>query len=346
MPYAAGWNGCSFIPCQAINGMLEIDGSIGEGGGQVLRTALSVSCVLQKKVRVKNIRAGRPKPGLAAQHLAVCRLLSEISGAQMEGASLGSSEIVFNPGEISGGEYKFNIGTAGSCTLLFQSALPVLAHAREKSSLEITGGTHVPHSPTFEYFSEIFLPSVKKFGVHASATLLRPGFYPKGNGKAILEAEQSRVRGHLFVPLPVAEVNYSIISSSLPPHVLPREVNTIKRFFPKSAGVAQSLPADCPGNAVTVWGGAFGESALGERGKPSENVASEACEPLLRDISSGASVDSHLADQILIYAALADGKSRYAAPHFSSHLRTNAEVLRLMTGRNIILGSDMEVSVE
>jgi RNA 3'-terminal phosphate cyclase (ATP) len=326
--------------------MLEIDGSMGEGGGQVLRTALSVACVLQKQVRITNIRAGRPKKGLQPQHLAVCNLLSEICGAETEGASLGSTEIVFAPGKISGGDYKFDIGTAGSCTLLFQAALPVLAHAREKSSLEITGGTHVPHSPTFEYFSDVFLPSVKKFGVHASAALLRAGFYPKGGGKAVLEAEHSKMLGHAFEPTLHSEANYSIISSSLPQHVVQREVNTVKYFFPKSAGASHATNANCPGNAVTVWSGAFGASCLGEAGKPSETVAREACESLSREVASGASIDSHLADQLLLYAALAGGASNFSAPQFSMHLKTNAEVLRLMTGRNIILGSDMAVSVE
>jgi len=338
--------------------MLEIDGSQGEGGGQALRTALSLSCVLQKAVRIKNIRAGRPKPGLAAQHLAVCSLLSEICGAKMEGASLGSATLTFEPGKISGGNYKFDIGTAGSCTLLLQAALPVLAHASRPSSLEIKGGTHVPHSPTFEYFSEVFLPAARKFGIRAQARMHRAGFYPKGGGIVSLAVEPSKLHGCKFLP-EHQPVEYSILSSSLPPHVLQREEKEVKKLFPNAAGVAREAQAACAGNALTVWSGAFGASALGERGKPAEKVAGEACAGLMREMpaapfgqmaagqqASGASVDARLADQLLLCAALAEGGSGFSTPEFSSHLSTNAGVIRAMTGRNIRLGNDRMVLVE
>jgi len=332
--------------------MLEIDGSIGEGGGQVLRTALSLSCVLGKPVRISNIRAGRTKPGLAAQHLTACNLLSEICGAKMEGTALGSTEISFSPGKISGGNYAFDIGTAGSCTLLLQAALPVLMHAREKATLEITGGTHVSHSPTFEYFSEVFLPAARKFGVRAAATLVRAGFYPKGRGKVSLAVEPSQLCGCEFLP-EAQPVEYSIIASSLPSHVLQREEAEVKKAFPAAAGAVRDVQADCAGNALTIWSGAFGASALGEIGKPAEKVSQEACAKLAREMAAGAgpqhtgaSVDAHLADQLLVYAALADGKSEFSTPEFSSHLKTNAGVIRALTGRNIILGSDRVVSAE
>ncbi len=332
--------------------MLEIDGSQGEGGGQVLRTALSLSCVLQKPVHITSIRAGRSKPGLAAQHLTACHLLSSISGAKMSGAGLGSTELSFSPGKISGGEYKFDIGTAGSCTLLLQAVLPVLAHAPRPSSLEITGGTHVSHSPTFEYFSEVFLPAVRKFGVRADVQMQRAGFYPKGGGKVTLAVEPSKLRGCKFLP-EAQPVKYSILSSSLPPHVLQREEKEVKKLFPNATGVAREAEASCAGNALTVWSGSFGASSLGEIGKPAEKVAQEACAELMREMpaapheqGAGPSVDSHLADQLLIYASLADGKSEFSTPVFSSHLKTNAEVIRAMTGRNIRLGNDRTVSVE
>ena len=325
--------------------MLEIDGSIGEGGGQVLRSALSLSCVLQKSVRITNIRAGRSKPGLAAQHLAVCNLLSEICGAKMEGATLGSTELEFLPGKISGGSYKFDIGTAGSCTLLLQAALPVLAHAAHPSSLEIKGGTHVSHSPTLEYFSEVFLPAARKFGVRASAEMKRAGFYPKGGGIVELVVEPSQLHGCKFAP-EKQPIRYSIVSSSLPPHVLQREEQGVKKFFPSAAGAVREAVAACAGNALTVWSGAFGASALGEIGKPAEKVAQEACEALANGLQSGCSADAHLADQLLIHAALAGGESEFSTPAFSSHLQTNAGVVRAMTGRNIRLGNDRTVSVE
>ncbi|MFA5929892.1 MAG: RNA 3'-terminal phosphate cyclase [Candidatus Micrarchaeia archaeon] len=334
-----------------------VDGSQGEGGGQVLRTALSLSCVLQAPVRITNIRAGRPKPGLAAQHLTVCNLLSEICGARMHGATLGSTELTFLPGKISGGDYKFDIGTAGSCTLLLQAALPVLAHAAHPSSLEVIGGTHVSHSPSFEYFSEVFLPAARKFGVRAEAKMQRAGFYPKGGGIVSLKAEPSKLRGCKFLP-EAQQVKYSILASSLPPHVLQREEAEVKKLFPGATGGARAVEASCAGNALTVWSGAFGASALGERGKPAEKVAQEACAELMRGMQAGdgarqgailqpgCSVDSHLADQLLIHAVLAEGKTEFSTPAFSPHLLTNADVMRAMTGRNITFGSDRVAKVE
>lgn len=324
--------------------MLEIDGSLGEGGGQVLRTALSLSCVLGREVRIKNIRAGRPKPGLAAQHLTACNLLSEISGAEMQGAHIGSTELSFSPGKISGGDYKFDIGTAGSCTLLLQSALPVLAHAAHQSSLEIKGGTHVPHSPTFEYFSSVFLPAAQKFGVRAKAKMPRAGFYPKGGGIVEIAVAPCSLNGCKFAQERQA-IHYSILSSSLPSHVSQREEEEVKKKFPNASGSACEAQAACTGNAVTAWSGLFGSSALGEIRKPAEQVAAEACEGLAQGIQSGCAVDTHLADQLLIYAALAKGSTEFSTPDFSSHLKTNADVIRAMTGRNIILGSERNVEV-
>jgi RNA 3'-terminal phosphate cyclase (ATP) len=337
--------------------MLEIDGSQGEGGGQVLRTALALSCVLQRGVKITGIRAGRQKPGLAAQHLAACHLLSRICDAKMSGASLGSASVSFSPGKVSGGSYSFDIGTAGSITLLLQAALPVLARAEKPSTLEITGGTHVSHSPPFEYFSEVFLPAARKLGVRASAEMRRAGFYPKGGGIVSLKVEPSKLRGCGFLPS-AQPIKYSILSSSLPPHVLQREEAEVKKPFPGATGGARAVEAACAGNALTVWSGAFGASALGERGKPAEKVAQEACAELMRGMQAGdgarqgatmqpaCAVDAHLADQLLIYAALAEGKTEFSTPEFSGHLLTNADVIRAMTGRNITFGSDRVAKVE
>ena len=328
--------------------MIELDGSIGEGGGQVLRTALTISCVLGKPVRITNIRKGRGTPGLKAQHLSVCNLLAKITNASMIGAAIGSTEISFSPGKIDGGEYEIDIGTAGSCTLLSQAVLPVLLHSKKDCTLSITGGTHVSLSPTYEYFSEVFLPAAKKFGVNAGVELKRAGFYPKGGGKIVLRTKHSELHGAVFSPQTHDEIKYSIISSSLPPHVLDREEAEIARIFAgrKISGAKKSADAACPGNACSVWSGFLGASSLGAMGKPAEKVANEACKALLFDIDSGASVDSHLADQLLLYAALSYGKSSFSTSRFTDHLTTNAEVLRRLTGRDIILAADRDVTVD
>lgn len=325
--------------------MYEIDGSIGEGGGQVLRTALSVTCVLEKDVRIYNIRKGRSTPGLRAQHLTVCNLLAEISGAKMEGEKIGSTEIIFEPGKISDGNYKFDIGTAGSCTLLLQAALPVLLHAKNDCSLEITGGTHVQHAPSFDYFSNVFLLAAKKFGVNAEIKMERAGFYPKGGGKVILRTKHSELEG-CELKKETDSIHYSIISSGIPPHVAEREENELRKIFPDAKGKKENMAAASPGNALTIWSGFCGASSLGDIGKPAEKVAKEACDALSSSLASGAAVDSHLADQLLIYAALAKGETGFTTEKFTSHLSTNAEVLRMMTGRNIRLANEREVSIE
>lgn len=327
--------------------MLEIDGSTGEGGGQVLRTALSVACVLGKPLRVNNIRAGRENPGLRAQHLTVCRLLAKITGGKLSGADIGSQEIAFAPAKISGGEFIFDIGTAGSCTLLLQAALPVLLSAPEPCSLRIKGGTHVRGAPTYEYFSEVFLPAIRRFGAVCESELASHGFYPKGGGEIIVRTKPSKLSGCKIEKENSGQARYSIISSSLPESVAAREEKVLKETLGgefELQGKASVVPSPCAGNALTVWSGAHGGCAIGERGKPAEQVAREACDDFVSGLENG-SVDSHLADQLLIYAALAKGGTGFSAHEFTSHAKTNAEVLRQITGRNIILGDAGKIEV-
>lgn len=327
--------------------MLTIDGSLGEGGGQVLRTALSFSCMRGVPVRISSIRAGRENPGLRPQHLAVCRLLAEITGAKMEGAQIGSAQLVFEPGKIKEGDYSFDIGTAGACTLLLQAALPVLLSADSACSLRVKGGTHVKGAPTYEYFAEVFLPAIARFGAKCETKMLRLGFYPKGGGEIEIRTEPSEFSGAEFLPEKDGAVNYSIISSGLPAHVAEREekkiLEELNGFRP--AGERKDAQSSCQGNSITIWGGCFGASALGERGKSAEKVAEEACGIFLTEAKSGAAVDGRLADQLLIYAAAAGGKSSFSAREISRHLATNAEVLRTSSKRNIILGEEGAVTV-
>jgi len=320
--------------------MLEIDGSIGEGGGQVLRTALALSAVLGKEVRIHNIRAGRSAPGLKPQHLAVCNALAKISGGEMKGAEIGSSEVVFKPGKAMGGEFEFDIGTAGACPLLLQAVLPVLLHAEGKSSVVMKGGTHVMAAPTFDYIANVFLPAIRLMGAGAKVEMRRAGFYPAGRGEMLLECSPSEISGAEFCRQGNAGVGYSIISSQLPSHVAKREEEVVLGAFPSAKGSAHDVPSACAGNAVTVWSGFFGASCLGKAGRKAEEVAAEACKTLAGEMRSPSSVDSRLADQLLLYAALARGKTSYSAPEFTQHLKTNALVVRAMTGRNIMLNPE------
>jgi len=328
--------------------MIEIDGSIGEAGGQVLRTALSVSCVLQQPVKIINIRKGRDVPGLRPQHLTVCKLLSKITRAKVKGAEIGSKQIEFEPGEIKGGNYSFDIGTAGSCTLLMQSVLPVLLFAKQKSILKIIGGTHVRGAPSFEYFSNVFLPAAAKFGAKCSVKMERPGFYPKGGGKVVLNAEPSILKPVKFEEKEQKGFKYLIISSGIPAHVAQREEKKLKQMMwqHEVSGEIVGKASLSPGNCITLWGNFIGASSLGERGKPAEKVANEACREFLGEIEAGTAVDFHLADQLLLYAAFAKGKTEYLTSNFSNHLKTNAQVLRKMTQKNINLVNDRQVQVE
>src|SRR4030042_2962008 len=167
--------------------MIEIDGSFGEGGGQVLRTSLSLSCLLNKPFRIFNIRKKRKKPGLMPQHLMGIRSLKLISNARVDGDSQGSTELLFAPGEVKAGDYFFDIGTAGSTSLLLQAILPPLIFANNRSSLTLKGGTHVPLSPPFHYINKIFIPVMNKLGIKVKAAIESYGFYPKGGGKVHAE---------------------------------------------------------------------------------------------------------------------------------------------------------------
>lgn len=327
--------------------MLEIDGSLGEGGGQVLRTSLSVAAVLGKKVRVYNIRAGRENPGLRPQHLAACRLVAKVCGGKLEGAVPGSSEIVFEPGQPKGGRYSFDIGTAGSVTLLLSAVLPVLLTAKVPSEISVRGGTHVSGAPTYDYFAAVFLPALAAFGAHATAEMKSCGFYPKGGGEAVMRVQPCNLSGHAFAKGKHGKIGYSIVCSNLPPHVPERQEGKIRAaFFGKEIlGEAKSFQGLSAGNAVTLWSGNFGASCLGQQGRRAEEVALEACQSLALEISGSASVDSHLADQLLPYAALAEGRTSYSALRFSGHLKTNAEVLHRMTGRNIRLADEHGIEV-
>lgn len=315
--------------------MIEIDGSIGEGGGQVLRTALSLSCILRKPVRIFNIRAGRSKPGLQPQHFTGVDALAKICNAKVSGLAGGSVELTFEPGGINGGEYRFDVGTAGSVILVAQTVLPVLLFGKEKGTVAITGGTHVMRAPNAHYFGNVFLPAIGRFGARAKMELVKYGFYPKGGGEVKLEIEPGGgLIGTEFLGNEGNEVNGIVCSGNLPLHVSEREKAEVLKHFPEAEVKIENVRGVAnPGNAVTLWKGFLGGSALGEIRKSAELVAQEACAELKREIESGACVDRHLADQLLLYAALAKGGSRLRASELTLHAETNMGIIEKFTGR-------------
>ncbi|MCX6672621.1 MAG: RNA 3'-terminal phosphate cyclase [Methanothrix sp.] len=312
--------------------MIEIDGSFGEGGGQIVRTAVALSAVTGKSVRIKKIRQGRPKPGLAAQHARAITALAGICYARTSGVEPGSSEIVFSPGEIRSGRHRVEIGTAGSVTLLMQCHLPALLRADAPSSLQVQGGTDVQWAPTVDYFKSVFLPALSSFGALVNLEVLQRGYYPRGQGEVLLEVEPANLKaahleGQACDTWRSTESTVQGVShcSNLPEHVAARQADSAAEALQQAGYAAritkQALRLPSLGSGITLWSGCKGASCLGERGLPAEKVGRRAAEELILELKSAATVDVHLADQLIPYLALAGGS--YTMREISLHAKTN-----------------------
>jgi RNA 3'-terminal phosphate cyclase (ATP) len=332
--------------------MIEIDGSFGEGGGQIVRTAAALSAVTGKGVHITKIRQVRPKPGLAAQHARSLLALGEICDARISGITAGSSEITFVPGQIQGGRYRIEIGTAGSMTLLMQCLLPALLCADGPSSLNVLGGTDVQWSPTVDYFKNVFLPALSSFGVKASLEVLRRGYYPRGQGEVLLQVQPANLKASSLVSTDGWEKSHAGIQteqnmhhapnmqnvqsssilvqgvshcSNLPEHVAIRQAESAEEVLEEAGFMAQidrevaRLPS--LGSGISLWSGCKGASSLGRKGFAAERVGRTAAEELIAELRSSAAVDVHLADQIIPYLALAGGS--FTAREISLHAKTN-----------------------
>ncbi|MFH1685508.1 MAG: RNA 3'-terminal phosphate cyclase [Candidatus Micrarchaeota archaeon] len=310
--------------------MIEIDGSKGEGGGQIIRSALSLASITGKKVRIYNIRAGRNNPGLRPQHLMACNSVRKICRGTIEGAELGSTELIFSPGKIVGGKYEFNIGTAGSVILVAQTILPILISAQKKSQIRIIGGTHVMKAPSYDYFEKVFATAIKRFGVQMDCKMIKTGFYPKGGGIIEFSIEQVELHGcknwtsddEIQAIIRIAGLDQSIA-------IREKKIFVQNKIENVKIQEEQSLSV---GNAITCFKGLRGSYVPGEKGKRAEIVAQEALDNLNKET---AEVDLHLADQLVIYGALAKGETEYSTSELSSHLRTNIDVVSRFLDRKI-----------
>ena len=316
--------------------MIQIDGSRGEGGGQVLRTSLALSLITGKPFRIENIRATRKSPGLLRQHLTAVNAAAEAGNAAIEGAVLGSSALTFVPQTLRGTNYSFSIGTAGSTMLVLQTVLLPLALAPEPSVVDIEGGTHNPSSPPFDFIERAYLPLLRRMGADVQIELIRPGFYPAGGGcvrvriapakrLARLELESRGEIVHRLARAVVANLPYTIAQ---------REVQTVgaELEWGEECLQAHTLTGSIgPGNAVFVVvesehvTDVF--SAFGARGVRAEAVAHDAAKQARRYINSGAAVGEHLADQLLLPLALGEGGTFTTTP-LSSHSTTNIDVIQ------------------
>lgn len=327
--------------------MIEIDGSYGEGGGQLVRTAVALSAVTGEEIKVTNIRKNRPNPGLKQQHLKSLETAAKICGARVSGLSPGSSELFFTPVEIKGGKYHIDIGTAGSITLLLQCIMPALPFAKEKVELTIRGGTDVAWSPTIDYLQHITFRALEQFGYAGSLTLKERGYYPRGGGIVSAVFEPCKLHGFQFRRTEKkkrvgenlkgeedlktgqnwkGKITGISHASNLPAHVPSRQAEAAKSFL-LEAGYdsridVQSHELFSIGSGITLWAGYFGGSALGERGLPAEKVGRCAAEEIIAELRTGATVDIHLADQLIPYMALA-GNSSYTVRELTPHTATN-----------------------
>ncbi len=314
-----------------MNTSLTIDGSYGEGGGQTLRTSLTLAALTGRAVTLTRIRAGREKPGLKAQHLAAVRAAAAVCAATVEGAEIGSTQLLFTPNApVASGVYHFDIGTAGAATLVMQTLLPLLALADGSSRVTVTGGTHVSFAPPAEHLTEVFLPLVAAQGLDAEMTLGSYGFMPRGGGSLTLTTPgSSSLRPFTLTERgPIQSVTAYILISGLPAEVGRRGAAAVEmalRGLPLTVSVRE-VPSPGAGAAVVLIaeceGSRAGFSALGQRGRPMEAVAGEACAALKDWLNREAACEEHLADQLVLPATLASGTSRWTTARVTDHLRT------------------------
>lgn len=340
---------------------IHIDGSYGEGGGQVLRTSLSLAVLVGCELTMEGIRSGRRKPGLAGQHVTCVRAAAAICGAEVEGDEVGSQELRFRPGRVMPGEYEFDVSDvyagAGATGLVFQAVLPPLLLAGGDSRVVIRGGTNVPWSPSFEYLRGAFLPALARAGARVSLERTRGGWYPGGGGEIVAEV---RGPGAPLAPLQLVERGalraltvVSTVSEQLPRHILGRQaegaLGTLPDELARLAAREHERPAGGPGTCLALLAqfqtGHAGATALGERGVPAEKVGARAAAELNAFLDSGAAVDAHLGDQLLLPAALADGASVILAEQNTEHLRTNAWVVRQFLDANITIEGERPVRI-
>lgn len=311
--------------------MLEIDGRHGEGGGQILRTSIALSALTRTPCMITHIRANRSTPGLRAQHLMGLKTAAQICNAQTRGLTIGSEAVEFTPGDITGGRYSVEIGTAGSITLILQTLIPICLHAPNPVELLITGGTDVKWSPTSAYFQKVLCSHLERIGAQVQITVEKYGFYPKGGGRlsAIISPWRDKKRVNLTERGAIAGIEVdSVASSSLKnPHVAERQASAFQKEFPSYSINPRIHYGETlnPGSSVCAVArcehSVLGADALGERGKPAETVAEEAARALQRDLEPGYALDSHMADQIVPYLALAGGT--VTVTEVTGHTTTN-----------------------
>jgi len=320
-----------------------VDGSQGEGGGQILRTAVAFSAIQGRPVRVDSIRAGRDVPGLKRQHISALRVLTQVFGGELNGDTEGSSAITFVPGKQRLQTLALDTGTAASITLVLQAVVPAVALARSHLRLTLVGGTDVPWSPTFDYFDRVVRAAYASIGIRCNASAERRGYYPRGGGKVTVAIEPcpSLSPLNLGVGEGIREVGIVSRCGRLPRHVAERQLAAATDFLRGSGiGVSSSELAeeqsDSPGSSILIShlgrSRFLGSDAIGEKGKPSEEVGRDAAARFVAAAQSGGALDANLADMMVPLLSLAQAPSRVVVPTVTSHLQTGLQLAGQFTG--------------
>ena len=325
--------------------MIEIDGSYLEGGGQILRTSVALSAITGKPIHVHSIRAKRPQAGLKAQHLACIKAVADMYDASLKGAELGSTEITFKPKKISKDLLRVKIETAGSVGLLLQAVFLACSKSDKKVRIEINGGgTFGKWAPSVYYLQNVFLPAVSQLGFKAKIEIFEHGFFPKGGAITIAEIFPGSLEGSEISREIKMIAGISISTENLKnARVAERQKSSAEEIL-KVLNLPVEIKTEyvqskSAGSALELWTmpSTLGASSLGEIGKPAEKVGKEAAEELKKLIKSNAGVDSHLADQILPFMALAKGKSKFTCIELTNHAKTNMWVIEKFLDRKFVV---------
>jgi len=324
--------------------MLVIDGAYGEGGGQLLRTAVALSAITRRAVRVSSIRAKRSRPGLAAQHIAAVRAVAAICDARVSGLVPRSTEIEFEPGPVRGGSFRFEVGTAGSAMLVLQALMPVALAGGVHCRVVVGGGTDVRGAPPADYVQKVVLPLLARMGAKATLAVLRRGYYPAGGGEIEFAIERSELRAQRWMELgPVRRIEGRAHVARLPLQIAERMRAAALRSL-AAQGLSATVAATAldeaeaygPGGALALWaegdGGVLGSARVAERGVRAETLGEAVAGDIAADIAAGAALDVHAADQILVYLALAGGTSGFTTREVTSHARTAAWLIERFLG--------------
>ncbi|MEM2715636.1 MAG: RNA 3'-terminal phosphate cyclase, partial [Candidatus Thermoplasmatota archaeon] len=331
--------------------MIEIDGGYGEGGGQILRMSIAFSSITKKPVKIFNIRANRPNPGLRNQHITAIETVAKMCNAEVKGLKVGSSEIEFYPGEIEGGEYEFDVGTAGSVTLVLQACIIPSIFAIKETKLILKGGTDVRWSPPWDYFKNVFIENLKKMGLEIEGKLHKRGYYPAGGGKIEVLIKPSKEIKPIYFDEKIEEIEGIVHISNLPMQISERikksAEETLKNRFQANIKI-EKYDTISPGVGLVLWSKPkiLGADCLGEKGRPAEEIGRFTAKKLIEEIEAGVDLDEKAVDQLLPFFAISGNKIKFKCLSFSMHASTEIFLLKKFINIDTKIEKNKVIEVE